>query len=94
MYDIETIDGLISALGGDTAVANDLGISQPAVANWKVRGEIPGGWHMRLFAKVIELELAMDLQAVFGLTKAEAAALNQVASPTSRRAGNAPAVAA
>ena len=66
MYDIRTIDMLIDALGGDTAVAAWLNISQPAVANWKQRGVIPPGWHMRLFARVIGMGQTVD-PAIFGL---------------------------
>lgn len=66
MHDIQTIHQLIDCLGGDTAVANWLGISQPAVANWKVRGEIPPGWHIRLLARVVSMDLTVD-PVVFGL---------------------------
>lgn len=78
MFDITSIDELIEALGGDTAVASELGISQPAVANWKVRGEIPGGWHMRLFARVTARGMTMDTCSVFGLPEAEAYQINQL----------------
>ncbi len=77
MYDIKTIESLITELGGDTVLAADLDISQPAVANWKVRGEIPSGWHMRLYARVIAMGKTID-PAVFGLTPQEAAAINRV----------------
>lgn len=87
MYDITTIDGLIAALGGDTAVANDLGISQPAVANWKVRQEIPGGWHMRLYARLVAKGLTVDTVSLFGLDHIEAAAITR--SPPCRARGNA-----
>jgi hypothetical protein len=86
MYDIKTIDGLISELGGDTVLAADLDISQPAVANWKVRGEIPSGWHMRLYARVIAMGKTID-PAVFGLTAQESAAINRL-SPRTPSAGN------
>jgi len=79
MYDIQSIEGLVSALGGDTAVAAWLGVSQPAIANWKVRGEIPGGWHMRLFARVVGMGLTID-PAVFGLTPSESIAIDRVAA--------------
>jgi hypothetical protein len=88
MYDIKSIDALIDALGGDTALASELGVSQPAVANWKARGEIPGGWHMRLMAKLVARGLTVDTLAVFGLPDAEAMIINRVL------AGNAQSVAA
>ena len=74
MYDIKTIDGLVDALGGDTVLARDLGISQPAVANWKVRGQIGAGWHMRLYAKIRARGLTIDPN-IFGLTEDEAIGL-------------------
>ena len=88
MYDITTIEDLISALGGDTVVAAWLDISQPAVANWKVRGEIPGGWHMRLFARVVGMGMTID-PAVFGLTPSESVAINRVAAGNAAALGNA-----
>lgn len=88
MYDIKTIDDLVEALGGDTAVAAELNISQPAVANWKARKEIPGGWHMRLMAKLVARGLTVDTLSVFNLPDADAVIINRVL------AGNAPAVVA
>jgi len=87
MYDITSIEGLIAALGGDTAVAAWLGVSQPAVANWKARGDIPGGWHMRLFARVVQMGMTID-PAVFGLTPSEAVAINRVAAGNARTERN------
>lgn len=40
---------LIDALGGPQAVGRLLGISGPAVSNWKLRGEIPAKHHFRLY---------------------------------------------
>lgn len=74
MYDIETIDQLIEKLGGDTVVAGMFDISQPAVANWKVRGQIAAGWHLRLLAISREKGLRVS-PAVFGLGEKDAAAL-------------------
>lgn len=68
---ITTIADLIDALGGDTTVAGEFGISQPAVAAWKARGEIPGGWHLRIWAWAKRERLKVD-PCVFGLTRKEA----------------------
>lgn len=66
-YDIRTISELIDELGGDTVVARWLGISQPAVAQWKARGQIATGWHMRLLAEMIRRGKTID-PGVFGLS--------------------------
>lgn len=73
-YDINTIPELIEALGGDTAVARWLGISQPAVAQWKARGAIATGWHMRLLAELRRREKSVN-PIVFGLTADDIAPL-------------------
>jgi hypothetical protein len=78
-YDINSIEELIEALGGDTAVAGMFGISQPAVANWKARGQIATGWHMRLYAEVRRMGLSIN-PAVFGLTEEEFVPLSLVSS--------------
>jgi len=70
MYDINTIAELIERLGGDTTLARHFGITQPAVANWKVRGEIGAGWHMRLYAMARRMNLTIN-PAVFGMSEAE-----------------------
>lgn len=69
-YEITSIDELVATLGGDTAVAEWLGISQPAVANWKARGTIGSGWHLRLLAEVRRRGITIDPR-VFGLTELE-----------------------
>lgn len=74
MYDINTIDDLVDALGGDSVLAESLGISQPAVANWKVRQQIGAGWHMRLFARLAELGMTVN-PTVFGLSEIEGRAI-------------------
>ena len=70
MYDINSIEELVDALGGDTVLAAELGMSQPAVANWKVRHQIATGWHMRLYAEVCKRGLTINPQ-VFGMTEEE-----------------------
>ncbi len=70
MYDINTIEELINALGGNTILAAELHVAQPAVANWKVRGQIPTGWHMRLYALLAKQGLTLNPE-VFGMTEDE-----------------------
>jgi hypothetical protein len=66
-YDIQTIDDLIRELGGNTAVAEWLDISQEAVCNWKRRGVIATGWHMRLAAAARRKGRTVNPE-VFGLS--------------------------
>ncbi len=63
---IDTIASLVDALGGPSAVADWLGISQSAVSNWIMRDEIPPGWHLRLYLKSEELGWRVDPR-LFGL---------------------------
>ena len=74
MYDINTIDELVEALGGDTKVGRWLGISQPAVAAWKMRRHIPPGWHMRLWAELTRLGHSVNPE-VFGMSERDLAPL-------------------
>lgn len=65
-YDITSIDALIRALGGPSAVGEWLGITQEAVSNWKARDNIPPGWHQRLGLALRKKGLTIDPR-VFGL---------------------------
>lgn len=49
MKAIQSIHDLIEMLGGASELGRHLGISQEAVSMWRVRGEIPSGWHFDLF---------------------------------------------
>lgn len=90
MAQITTIEDLIDALGGDTVVASEFGISQPAVNQWKARGEIPGGWHLRIWAWAKRLRLSVD-PVVFGLSDREAEDLFGPLRPKQRRGAYQPA---
>lgn len=70
-YDITSIHQLVEALGGDSAVAEWLGISQPAVGMWKSRDCIGSGWHLRLLAEARRRGLTVDPR-VFGLSERDA----------------------
>jgi hypothetical protein len=69
-YDINTIGELVDAFGGDTQMAGSLNLSQPAVANWKLYGKIPGRWHLRLFLAIKRRGLSVD-PTLFDLTAEE-----------------------
>jgi hypothetical protein len=74
MYDIRTIDQLILALGGPVLIGRKFGISQEAVSNWGSRGNIPGGWHVQLYAMAARQGLTVD-PSVFNLTEEDVAGL-------------------
>lgn len=51
---LNTIDELIDAFkagdrSGEHELAEFLGISVNAILNWRLRGYIPNGWHLRLY---------------------------------------------
>lgn len=77
MHDIGTIDDLVRALGGPSALGEFLGISQEAVSNWKARQDIPPGWHLRLFVELQRRGKSVDPR-VFGLRGSEAEVLSRV----------------
>jgi hypothetical protein len=69
---IRTVRELVDFLGGDTALSRVLGIDQSTVAQWKIRNDIPGGWHLRLIAEIHARGGSIDVSAVFGLSEEEA----------------------
>lgn len=71
MTHIRTIDELVAFYGGDTVLAEKLGISQSAVAHWKIRRRIATGWHLRLLADLRSQGVTVD-PVVFGITDQEA----------------------
>ena len=74
MYDINSIDQIITELGGPSELGEHLGITQEAVSNWSARGAIPRGWHLQLFAMVIGRGLSIS-PTVFNLSEQEAEGL-------------------
>lgn len=71
-HDIETIEELISTLGGPTVIAEWLGISQEAVSNWKIRQSIPPGWHWKLAGAVYRKGQSINTKTVFGVDPEDA----------------------
>lgn len=49
MFDINTIDELVSFFGGPARLGGMLGIGDTAVHNWVARGFVPPSWHLRLY---------------------------------------------
>lgn len=62
---IASIDDLIAAFGGTTALGDWLGVGASAVSNWQARGNIPTGWHLRIYLECERRRIPIDL-AVFG----------------------------
>ena len=57
---IRTIDELVEALGGPSYVAEWAGTELSAISNWKRRGFIPQGWHLRMWIEVRKRGLDVD----------------------------------
>ena len=81
---IVTVDRLINALGGPTAVGKWLGIKQSAVSNWSLRGEIPPGWHLRLYMEAQKRGFRVD-DELFGLEVVGRPAVGSAKKKTMRR---------
>jgi hypothetical protein len=47
---IRTVDEAIEALGGTQRASEELGVSPPAISNWKFRGNIPSDKFMLVTA--------------------------------------------
>lgn len=75
---IKSIEELVEALGGPSAIAAWLGTSQPNVSNWILRRYIPPAWHFRLFLECACRGLRVDWGVVLDLTEEEIAAATRV----------------
>lgn len=74
---INSIDELIEAFGGASDLGRQLGITQEAVSNWKARGEIPSGWHLRLAVDAAAMGWQVD-PIVWGFVGADAVRYREV----------------
>ena len=45
---IDSIEGVVAAFGGNSALARWAGVGEPAISNWIARESIPPGWHYRI----------------------------------------------
>ncbi len=88
-YDIDTIDGLVEALGGPSDLGAALGLSPSAVCNWSLRNFIPPSWHFRLLYE-LKIRGLTAHPSVFEATEEQFAVLFP---PQSRKRGNVCAVA-
>ena len=81
---LATIDELIEALGGTSAVSRWLGVGASAVSNWRTRNELPGGWHLRLYLEAMRrgIEVEPGLFGVSGPTNLEVPIVSQLGQQT------------
>jgi hypothetical protein len=63
---IKTVSQLVKAFGGTVALARWAGVTPSVVSNWKERGHIPTGWHLRLYLECKQRKLEV-LPTLFGL---------------------------
>lgn len=63
---LKSVSEVIAALGGPTVIGDRFNIGQNAVSNWKIRQEIPPGWHLRIYLSVRQTGADIDPR-VFGL---------------------------
>jgi len=69
---LDTVEAVIAALGGNGPVAELLGISEQAVSNWKSRGAIPAEWFLRFDEALTARGMRAD-RSVFRFVRTEAA---------------------
>ncbi len=74
MKEITTIHELVEFFGGDTAMADFFGTTQPVVGQWKRRHAIATGWHLRILAEARRRGARVH-PSVFGLSEEDAASL-------------------
>lgn len=63
---LKTVSEVVDALGGPSVLGDQFSIGQSAVSNWNMRGEIPPGWHLRIYLSIRQMGLDIDPE-VFGL---------------------------
>lgn len=66
---IETVEHIVSAMGGTRRTAVFLGVVDSAVSNWLAAGEIPRGHHLLLYLELTRRGHEVDL-GVFRLPTA------------------------
>ncbi len=73
-YDVATVFGLIEEFGGIEIVAEEYGVPDDSEREWAVHGNIPTGWHLRMFGKLCALGKTVD-PTVFGFREEDRAAV-------------------
>lgn len=59
-FDIATAFGLIEAFGGFDETSRSYDVAPEAARNWATTGNIPTGWHLRMFAHAWSLGKTTD----------------------------------
>jgi DNA-binding transcriptional regulator YdaS (Cro superfamily) len=68
---LKSVEDIIDALGGTAAAANLLGLSRPAISNWKHRRSIPPENFFAISGALAKKRLRAD-SAVFGFRESAA----------------------
>jgi hypothetical protein len=71
-FEITTALGLFEALGGIEATSKSYDLAMPGIHKWAVTGNIPTGWHLRMFAHAWSLGKTTDPR-VWGFESADPA---------------------
>lgn len=67
---LTSVNEVVDALGGPSAVGSHYGIGQSAVSNWILRGYVPPGWHLRIYLRLKRMGFKAH-PSVFGLDEDE-----------------------
>jgi hypothetical protein len=74
VYDVATVFGLIEEFGGIESVAEEYGTPDDSVREWAVHGNIPTGWHLRMFARLCAMEKTV-YPVIFGFRQDDSRAI-------------------
>lgn len=57
---LKTVDEIIDAFGGNSVVGRWLSVGPNAISNWRIRQDIPSGYHLRIWLEAQELGYRID----------------------------------
>jgi len=57
--------GSLRSSGAFERVADEYGVTEDSFRGWAVSGDIPTGWHLRMFARLCAMEKTVD-PVIFG----------------------------
>lgn len=70
---INSVDDIVTALGGVKSVSELTGVGSTAVSNWKARGRIPAEHYFIIIAALREREKPEAARSAFGFSDTAAA---------------------